>query len=1098
MWALFVYALRAPRGSGSTMAHAANETRKWTRRAPWLWATWTCAVWLCASCKGNVEPSATAPGAHAPPGPTATCPARRKGTLPLPGVAPEQTVLDYWLARFTPEQLDTPLLTPEDVFTYNADVGERPGHDVVSQRDLGVPVDAITLASDVHIRLSQLRADLDQHGFVQRDGQPLAESARAAFSEPLPTLTAGLRVVLQPTALRCGPLDGALYKAPIEPTYDKNACGTLRAQEPVELLAQYPNQMWLARSRYSLGWLAATASLSPQLSSDDAQAWTHSARVVLDHDAKVALSTGATADLPAHTLLPILPSGQVLVASASGIERVAAPNGARPTARAITRRALLEAAFSFADSPYGLGDAGGGRDCSGLLLSVFDSFGLALPRHSGWQAEAGSYAIELSGLPDAEKLKRLDAAASRGVVLLYFPGHIMLYLGRDAHAKPMAFHSLGEYAEPCAGGGETIVDVQHTVVSTLDLGRDSTRRSFLERMTRLVVFGAAPSAELQSALVPRELSPQRPEPNATCSDSTDTRIFVSPAVPLAGETLRLIATTASPLDAVQLRVWDEHGEAPKMDELRLGGPPYSRVARLIEAPAGTYTVVLGTRDKVLACKRVRVRKDPLAPREAQPDAPLWEPRWQWEPDTENLWSAFVERLFDGTADDEETWTNLHSLLRDPNRNLLHDHLGLHEDEALTIEPDCADLPYALRAYFAWKLRLPYAFRGCARGRDGHPPTCGDMHTTLDPRSIPDEVSAFGEFLNRTVRSGVHSGTGRTSPTDSATDLYPVALDRASLTPGTVYADPYGHVMMISKWFPQGSIPGSVYGVLMAAEAQPDGTVGRRRFWQGSFLFDPSTRSVGAGFKHLRPLLYDKPTRTLTALDNDALMKTTTFARFSMQQYEGSRDAFYDRMDALINPQPLAPQERMASLLDALEEAAKRRVLAVDNGEAYMREHPGSIVGMPQGADIFETEGPWEDYATPSRDMRLLIAIDTVLDLPARIERTPERFALPEHTDPKQAADTARADLRRALAVRHIQYARSDGSTQVLNLGDIIARAEALEMAYNPNACAEARWAAPTGSAERSTCRREIPAEQERRMLVYRAWFHTRTRPAREN
>ena len=117
---------------------------------------------------------------------------------------------------------------------------------------------------------------------------------------------------------------------------------------------------------------------------------------------------------------------------------------------------------------------------------------------------------------------------------------------------------------------------------------------------------------------------------------------------------------------------------------------------------------------------------------------------------------------------------------------------------------------------------------------------------------------------------------------------------------------------------------------------------------------------------------------LTPLDDAELQKSDVFPRFSLQQYQGTQDDFYDRMDRLINPAPLDPHVRLTSLLDALEEAARRRVLAVDNGEQYVRENPGRPMAMPQGHDIFETQGPWEDFATPSRDMRLLIAIDSVL------------------------------------------------------------------------------------------------------------------------
>ncbi len=47
-----------------------------------------------------------------------------------------------------------------------------------------------------------------------------------------------------------------------------------------------------------------------------------------------------------------------------------------------------------------------------------------------------------------------------------------------------------------------------------------------------------------------------------------------------------------------------------------------------------------------------------------------------------------------------------------------------------------------------------------------------------------------------------SGGGRTALTDDATDFYPVPLKREALWPGTVYADPYGHTLMIVKWVAQ--------------------------------------------------------------------------------------------------------------------------------------------------------------------------------------------------------------------------------------------------------------------------------------------------------
>jgi hypothetical protein len=681
-------------------------------------------------------------------------------------------------------------------------------------------------------------------------------------------------------------------------------------------------------------------------------------------------------------------------------------------------------------------------------------------------------------------------------------------------------HALGEYVEPCAGssgGGETVMQVERTLVSDLALGKGSSRRSLLERVATLVVLGPPPEgADAAAAGVSVRVLPPASPPEGECRDSTEARVWISPARPVAGQPVRVIATTSQTVSKPSLWLYAPDGTFVRADRHHLGGPPWA-VWSQIEAPKeGRYTAVFVDGERTLGCKPVQIRGDALAKETVPPGAAVWMPRFRWEADTLNLWSAFVEQLFDDPPDDESTWTNLHSLLRDPARNLLRNHLGLDEDESLAIVPDCADLPFALRAYFAWKLRLPFAYRQCSRGRPGVPPRCGLTRDHLMPREAAEEVEAFSAFVNKRVRSGVHSATGRTHPEDDATDLYPVALERASLPPGTVYADPYGHVMMVTKWFAQG--PGEDdYGILIAAEAQPDNTIGRRRFFPGSFLFDPSTRDVGAGFKQFRPLVAERggapavegepapaaaaaPSASgfhLVPLDNATLAKSELFARFSLQQYQGSKDDFYERMDAIINPAPLEPKTRLRSLLDAFEEAARRRVLAVDTGEGYMREHGRPDVPMPSGHDVFETSGPWEDYATPSRDMRLLIALDTVLALPARVQEHPERFKLAPGQPPVEARAEVEKQLASELARRSFEYTRSDGSKQALSLADVRDRAVPLELGYNPNDCVERRWGAPEGSTELATCTRRAPPEQQKRMERYREWFHARTRPPRE-
>jgi hypothetical protein len=73
----------------------------------------------------------------------------------------------------------------------------------------------------------------------------------------------------------------------------------------------------------------------------------------------------------------------------------------------------------------------------------------------------------------------------------------------------------------------------------------------------------------------------------------------------------------------------------------------------------------------------------------------------------------------------------------------------------------------------------------------------------------------------------------------------------------------------------------------------------------------------------------------------------------------------------------------------------------------------------------------------------------------------------------------------------ITYQRSDGSPQKLTLRDLFARAQNLELAYNPNDCPEVRWGAPPESAEMKSCQRRAPEGQQRRMEELRHWFAER-------
>jgi hypothetical protein len=231
------------------------------------------------------------------------------------------------------------------------------------------------------------------------------------------------------------------------------------------------------------------------------------------------------------------------------------------------------------------------------------------------------------------------------------------------------------------------------------------------------------------------------------------------------------------------------------------------------------------------------------------------------------------------------------------------------------------------------------------------------------------------------------------------------------------------------------------------------------------------------------------------MQNKALTSSSGFSPFSLQQRRMKTDNFYHILDRLINPKPLDPESALLDLIQALHEQLIVRVTSVANGEAYIRLHPGAIVPMPSNANgIFLAGGQWENFSTPNRDLRLLIAIDAILDFPDLVARSPEDFNTSGRNSPEQIKDKLQSLLNKEVSGLSISYTRTNGSLQNLSIAEILKRRDAFEMAYNPNDGIEIRWGAPENSDERATCHRHAPSNQLETMRQVRVWFHKRLHP----
>jgi hypothetical protein len=651
-------------------------------------------------------------------------------------------------------------------------------------------------------------------------------------------------------------------------------------------------------------------------------------------------------------------------------------------------------------------------------------------------------------------------------------------------------------------------------------------------------FAAAATAAFIFATIetPAEAAP------GSCSRAADFSVLPSPFAPWRGAPLRVMIVTEEQLEGVISLVAPDGRVAAKSSD-RHGGGPYSWFAEVAEPAAGMWHATLTFDHPTAECSTltrditVSARKPDPVP---IPSAAFWKVRNSWNQTTESLFSAWVEKLFDAPPDQDLSWKAWHEVLRDRSRNFLFNYLGRGEDNAQTgLRPDCADFAYFLRAYFAYKMGLPFGYSNCSRGTGGKAPKCyqwfdmehpeatrpppppeqevasaaiaeatqpGQTPAILrlfaqpqsaetpappaaPPKAQPKRPTTFSEYL-RDVGDVVHTGAVRVAASDENTDFYTVSLTQEALRPGTVYADPYGHVLMLVHRVPEMN---GKPGVFLAVDAEPDGSITRKRFWRGNFLFvhDPALGSPG--FKHFRPIVRDK-NGSLRRLANVEITNSPQYADFSLDQSQMSAEDFYDRMDDVMSPEPLDPVKAMTDAIASLNEQVKTRVTSIENGRRYQEKQAGEVA-MPNGPSIFETTGAWEDYSTPARDFRLLIAIDVVRGFPDRVVRRAVRYAMPSNRSIEVVKGELQGVLASELASRKISYTRSDGSQWTLSLKEVVDRATQFEMAYNPNDCVEVWWGAPENSEEASTCKRHAPQAQRAKMSSeYRGWFRERHWP----
>jgi hypothetical protein len=396
-----------------------------------------------------------------------------------------------------------------------------------------------------------------------------------------------------------------------------------------------------------------------------------------------------------------------------------------------------------------------------------------------------------------------------------------------------------------------------------------------------------------------------------------------------------------------------------------------------------------------------------------------------------------------------------------------------DPQSLRFKSDCADLPYYLRAYYAWKRGLPFAYEAAVSPLAA----THDIRYTVQGNKVAvrravTTGSMTGPQLLDTMRNAISSATYRIHPdleSPIEPDHYSPALRLKAIRLGTVIYDPNGHLGIVYRIEKNGRV--------LFIDAHPDNSLTRSVYDK---RFVRSRPGMGAGFKNWRPLTLVNYKR---AANGDLLggtvvaAKNSEIADFSDEQFFGNAktrvsDANWSRGPFILDGETLDYYDYVRAELaggslrfdpvNELREMVKSncadlqyRADAVALGvQARLDSRPHPL-RLPY--NIYGADGDWEIYSTPSRDARLKTAFkETLVSV--------ERFVvLQAIADPKVVysgsdlvGDLLAAYDEEATACT-LSYTKSDGMS--VSFGYEEARERLFRISFDPYNCIELRWGA---------------------------------------
>jgi hypothetical protein len=434
----------------------------------------------------------------------------------------------------------------------------------------------------------------------------------------------------------------------------------------------------------------------------------------------------------------------------------------------------------------------------------------------------------------------------------------------------------------------------------------------------------------------------------------------------------------------------------------------------------------------------------------------------WTEQDEKIYENFVKAL------GESKHGNLNKFIRDAKSNPLYGQ----EDKSFYLYPDCADLPYLLRAYVAYKLRLPFGYVSKISGKGGDPRySYGNRPVEFKDQ---DYFSSPQKLFSKVIL--INSGFYRMKPEVENSDHYPVKIQPESIRPGTIFYDPNGHVAVVYKVRSDGRI--------RVIDGHPDRTISKP--WFGS-KFARGNKKNGGGFKRWRPIRYTSSGQ-ISRTSNHNIPDFSADDQFQKSySYKGRKGlSYYDYCRARLSKSSVKydPVNEFRFMMKELYEDIKYRALAVEiciQKGINKKPHPGALPW-----NIYGTSGIWEEFSTPSRDARLKVAFKDFYNRTVRMVL--DVYKINPQRSLKLASDMLSLydNLSPALSV---SYTDSGGNLRVLSFDEVCKRL--FKLSFDPYHSIEYRWGAPEKvlalSPDNHTKKRFYELEQRLRNQLQRVY-----------